>query len=142
MFPNSLKVIRYMKQINLNNVNDFWLQFNRLMVIAEIFSLLLYVLSLVILHDYFGKYFNIKKYSRFWLIYFILHCNSRLGFHLVIWILVESACNHLSILSAVVYHKISAEEVLTASLFEIVLKHATINWDLNAKSSKTISTRN
>lgn len=27
----------------------------RLMVIAEIFSLLLYVLSLVILHDYFGK---------------------------------------------------------------------------------------
>lgn len=93
------------------------------MVIAEIFSLLLYVLSLVILHDYFGKNFNTIPLSSFKKKSSIF--NSRLGLHLVIRIPVESTCDHISLMFAFVYYKIFAKKILTTCLFEIILK----GWD-------------
>lgn len=100
--------------------------FFRLMVLAEIFSLLLYVLSLVILHDYFGECFelnNIKNsLSLNILKLFNFHC--RLGLHLVVWIPVESVGNHISLLFASVHNQISTQKVLTAGLLKIVLKSA------------------
>lgn len=38
----------------MNHTNQFPLYF-RLMVLAEIFSLILYLISLAVLHEYFGK---------------------------------------------------------------------------------------
>lgn len=99
------------------------------MVLAEIFSLLLYVLSLVILHDYFGKSFDLLDFlqDNIYVInlknkclYLSSYC--RLGFYLVIWIPVESAGDYPSLVSAVVYYQVFAKEIFAASLFKIVIK--------------------
>lgn len=95
------------------------------MVLAEIFSLLLYLVSLALLHEYFGKIVCIKfdpapapKHSsiyiknKFW----ILHCH-RLGIYLVRRIFVESICHHTGLMPAALHHQIPAEEVLTTIVF-------------------------
>lgn len=99
------------------------------MVLAEIFSLLLYLLSLVILHDYFGKPMNMSHFFKIHanlklphLIFIFSWFVSRLGLHLVIRIFVESIGNHACFVSAAVYYKIFTKEIFTASLCKIVLE--------------------
>lgn len=46
----------------------------------------------------------------------------RLGLHLVIRVSVESAGNHFSFMFTIVHYQILTKEVLTASVFKIVLE--------------------
>lgn len=92
------------------------------MVLAEIFSLILYLISLAVLHEYFGKWQIIRQPMSYLSAQINLTLIFRLGIHLVVGFLVESFCDYISFMSTTLCHQISTQKILTTILFEIILK--------------------
>lgn len=93
---------------------------HRLMVLAEIFSLILYLISLAVLHEIFGE----KHFNSFVLFQLVIASSFsyRLGVHLVMGLLVEGVANHGGLLPTTIYHQISSQEILAAIVFEIIIE--------------------
>lgn len=113
---------------------------HRLMVLAEVFSLLLYLVSLVVFHEYFGKFgFDWRLHSE--LLCFELYANPlsvfRLGIHLIMGLSVEGFRHNAGVVFAAVHHKILAQEILAAVVLQAVVEFVEV---MQIYNNKTIYT--
>lgn len=91
---------------------------HRLMVLAEIFSLLLYLISLAVFHEYFGMMgMDCGVGGLLILCLFLL----RLGIHLVVRFRLESVYNYGGLLLTTLFYQVLEEEMLPTIVLEVVV---------------------